>query len=179
MMLAMPIQHLAAFDLREANLALARWGHRMGACNRPNADVWAHGVFLHGDLIALSVTATTIKPGGTCGLDRTQAIELARLCAAVPWANRVMLRLWREAIMPAYGRPWAVNYQDEALHSGNTYRLDGWVRLGRTRSGTDTRSGKRGRNKTVWGWHSDPVQRRQRACTASSPPCIQLSEAAD
>jgi hypothetical protein len=53
-------------------------------------------------------------------------------------------------------RPWAVSYQDEALHDGDTYRFDGWTRLARSRSGTDHRSGKRDRNKTIWDWNADP-----------------------
>jgi hypothetical protein len=158
-----PICRLAEIPLDEANAALVRWGHKMGACNRPNADVWAHGLFAHGEMVGVAITAGLIRE--TCaGLTRGQAVELARLCAARPDLCRVVLRLWREFVFPALGRAygyhWAVSYQDEALHSGNTYRFDGWVQLGRSRSGTDQRSGRKGRSKTIWGWCADEQTRR-------------------
>ena len=90
------------------------------------------------------------------GLSRAEAVELGRLCAATPHLCRPMLRLWREMVLPdlarAYGYRWAVSYQDAALHTGNLYRFDGWVRLATSRSGTDPRSGRKGRNKVIWGW---------------------------
>ena len=68
-----------------------------------------------------------------------------------------MLRLWREFVFPAFGAPWAVSYQDEKLHTGNLYRFDGWRVLATSqRSGPDTRSGRAGRSKSVWGWNRDP-----------------------
>jgi hypothetical protein len=158
-MLIAPIQHLAQIELRDANTALLLWQHKMGACSRPNADIWAHGMFEHGRLVSVAIGAGLIRETAG-GSTRAEAIELARLCAARPDLCRVMLRLWREMVFPAFGRPWAVSYQDEALHSGDTYRFDGWVHLGRSRSGTDSRSGRKGRNKTIWGWHADPIVRR-------------------
>ena len=161
-MLIAPIQHLAQIELAEANAALVRWGHRMGACNRPNADIWPHGMFEHGRLVAVTIGAGLIRERTVDGLTRNDAMELARLCAARADLCRVMLRLWREMIFPAYGYPWAISYQDEALHSGDTYRFDGWIPLGRSRSGTDSRSGRKGRSKTIWGWHADPAVRAAR-----------------
>lgn len=158
-----PIVHLAAIDLGQANDALTAWGHAMGPCHRPDGLAWAHGLFASGELVAVTVTATLIRP--TCaGLTRAQAGELARLCSARPDLCRAALRLWREFVFPIaaarYGWTWAVSYQDERLHTGNTYRFDGWVKLARSRSGTDSRSGKRGRVKTIWGWTADPIARR-------------------
>lgn len=165
MILIAPIAHIAQIDMDEANNALVSWGHRMGACNRPNADIWAHGLHEHGRLVAVAVTAGLVAR--TCaGFTRAEAVELARLCAARPDLCRVMLRMWREFVFPplchCYGYQWAVSYQDEALHSGDTYRFDGWVRLDRSRSGTDQRSGREGRSKTIWGWHPDPAERAAR-----------------
>ena len=167
-MLVAPIAHLEAIGLEDANAALERWGHRVGPCHRPNGHLWAHGLFEHGALVAVAVSAALIRE--TCqGLDRARAFELARLCAARPHLCRPMLRLWREFVFPplcrCHGWEWAVSYQDEALHSGDLYRFDGWVRLGRSRSGKDPRSGRQGRTKTVWGWHEDGAVRAA-ACRA-------------
>lgn len=155
-MLFDPIMHMAEIPLTEANGALARWEHKMGPCNRPNGTVWAHGLFHCGELAAVTVTAGLVRE--TCaGLTRAEAVELARLCAARPGLCRLMLRSWREFIFPqlaaSRGWSWAVSYQDKQLHTGATYRFDGWgVLLDRTSSGTDTRSGRKGRVKRVWGW---------------------------
>jgi len=163
-MLIAPIAHIEAIELADANAALVRWEHRMGPCNRPNGYMWAHGLFAHGELIAVTISAALIRE--TCaGLTRAEAFELARLCAARPHLCRAMLRLWREFVFPAHcrrhGYEWAISYQDEALHSGDTYRFDGWVRLREhARSGTDQRSGRKGRSKTIWGWNENEVARR-------------------
>jgi antitoxin VapB len=164
MMLIAPISHLAEIDLSEANKALVAWGHKMGPCNRPNGDMWAHGLFAHGRLAAVAIGSALIS-ANVAGISRQDAFELARLCAARPDLCRVMLRLWREFAFPdlcrAKGWTWAISYQDEALHSGDTYRFDGWLMLKEhARSGTDQRSGRKGRSKTIWGWHSDPEIRR-------------------
>jgi len=158
----LPLAHLRTIDLAEANAALVLWEHRMGPCNRPNQDISAQGLFAGGELVAVTVTASLIRE--TCaGLTRAEAVELARLCAARPALCRVMLRMWREFVfVPACEFRtwrWAVSYQDERVHTGDTYRFDGWVRLARSRSGTDKRSGRCGRNKTIWGWHADPMVR--------------------
>ena len=153
--LAPAICHVEQVDLEVANKALVAWGHRMGPCKRPNADIWAHALFEHGEPVAVTIAAGLIAE--TCaGFTRAEAFELARLCAARPTLCRVMLRLWREMVAPAicrvHGYRWAVSYQDKALHTGNTYRLDGWDVVGESRSGTDRRSGRKGRSKRIWGW---------------------------
>lgn len=162
-MIIAPIAHVAAVEIDVANAALNRWQHRMGPCNRPNGHLWAHGLFEHGTLLAVTISSSLIRES-CAGLDRSQAFELARLCAERPNLCRVMLRLWREFVYPplcrAHGWSWAVSYQDESIHTGNTYRFDGWVRLGRSRSGTDRRTGRKGRNKTIWGWHPEAGARR-------------------
>lgn len=166
MSLVAPIAHIAQIDMADANAALVAWRHKMGPCNRPMGMQRAHGMFAHGRLVALTVTADLVA--NTCaGLSREDAVELARLCASRPDLCRPMLRLWREFVFPSYGAPWAVSYQDEALHSGDTYRFDGWVRLQtHARSGHDRRSGKPGRTKTVWGWHAAAAARTARRIAA-------------
>jgi antitoxin VapB len=146
-------------DNHEADLALTLWGHKMGMCNRPIGLVQSHGAFLDGELCAVTVTADLVRE--TCaGFNRAQAIELARLCADRPHLCRPVLRLWREFIFPCYGKSWAVSYQDKKLHNGDTYRFDGWVKLGASRSGNDTRGeGRKGRSKIIWGWNADKRMR--------------------
>ncbi len=154
-----PIQHIEAIENAEADAALIAWGHKMGPCKRPMGTLVSHGMFAHGKLVALTVTADLVA-ATAAGMTREEAIELARLCASRPDLCRPMLRLWREFVFPCFGKPWAVSYQDEALHTGNVYRFDGWVQLRENcRSGTDKRSGRKGRTKTVWGWHADAGMR--------------------
>jgi hypothetical protein len=155
-----PIVSFDTITVEEMNACLVSWGHRMGALRRPMGKMLAHGLHHNGALVAVVGTADLIN--GTCaGLSRAEAIELARLCAIRPDLCRPALRLWREFVFPALGREWAVSYQDEALHSGNTYRFDGWVQLGRSSSGPDRRSGRPGRSKTIWGWHCDAAVRTE------------------
>ena len=157
--LLVPLQHIERIENADADRALIAWGHKMGPCRRVQGALVSHGMFAHGRLCAVSVTADLVRES-CAGLTRREAIELARLCADRPDLCRPMLRIWREFVFPHFGRPWAVSYQDEALHSGNVYRFDGWVQLREhARSGTDSRSGRKGRSKTVWGWHADPAQR--------------------
>lgn len=127
------------------------------------------------------VSADTLIRERVGGLTRHDAIELSRLCAVRPDLCRVALRLWRffvfSAIAAARGCRWAVSYQDAVLHSGNLYRFDGWVTLGRSRSGTDSRSGRRGRRKVIWGWCDDAQIRRNRTfalhmATTDRPPAL-------
>lgn len=149
--------------LEEANRALTAWGHRMGEIHRPFAgDSAEHGLIHDGKLVAVACTAGLIREsvGGVEGIDRSNAVELARLCAARPGLCRVALRLWREFTWPSFGRAYAVSYQDADLHTGNTYRFDGWERRGFSASGTDSRSGRAGRRKWVWVWPRQGVQGR-------------------
>ena len=147
---------LAAFDaidMDAANGLLERWRHKMGPCRRPLGTLQAHSLRFHGEPVGVVVTADLVRE--TCaGLSRHDAIELARLCCATRDISRVLLRLWRLLIFPAYRRRWAVSYQDASLHSGDLYRFDGWKVIGHSRSGTDRRSNRRGRSKRIWGYEA-------------------------
>lgn len=148
----------------ELNACLNAWGHQMGALRRPTAG-WAHGLRYDGRLQAVVATDSLIAPR-VAGLSRRDAVELSRLCAARPDLCRVALRLWRAFVFPeisaARGYHWAVSYQDAALHSGNLYRFDGWTRLGESRSGIDSRTGRIGRTKVIWGWCGESMSRPAR-----------------
>lgn len=150
-----PVFHIQEIPMDVANKALVEWNHKMGPCNRPMGLQVAHGFIHHSELVALTVTADLVAQE-VCGKNRTEAVELARLCASRSDLCRVTLRLWRELLFPAFaaarGYSWAISYQDANLHTGNTYRFDGWRKLGVSRSGTDKRSGRKGRNKVIWGW---------------------------
>lgn len=157
-----PLVSFDAIDQDDLNRCLVEWGHRMGPLNRPTPSV-AHGLRHDGRLVA--VTATDhLAAANVAGFSRQQAVELSRVCAERPDLCRVALRLWREFVFPAMARvrgcTWAISYQDAALHSGNLYRFDGWVRLAFSHSGTDTRTGRPGRDKFVWGWNADAATRR-------------------
>lgn len=163
-MLAPPIAALEAIDREALNRALIAWEHKMGPWTRPNYGLERfHGLFYNGEMVAVTAAARPIREVVAGGLPRDDVVELGRLCAGRPHLCRPMLRLWREFVFPALGRPWAISYQDSVLHSGSIYRLDGWVRIGVSRSGTDARSGRKGRSKVVWGWSHLPNLRREHA----------------
>jgi antitoxin VapB len=156
-----PLYAFDQIDLAQANALLVRWGHKMGPLERGNVVGVHYALFEHGEPVAVAMAAPLIREcvgGGNQHLTRDNTIELARLCAARPGLCRVALRLWREGVFPAMrtpgGRPYtaAISYQDADLHSGNTYRFDGWVCIGRSSSGADRRSGRKGRNKRIWCW---------------------------
>lgn len=146
----------------ELNTCLRAWRHHMGPLSRPTM-AWAHGLRCNGDLTAVVSADILIQPR-VAGFSRRQAIEVSRLCAARPDLCRVALRLWRSFVFPYLcserGCRSAVSYQDAIEHSDNLYRFDGWVRVGRSRSGGDPRTGRKGRKKVIWGWCDDPVERR-------------------
>ncbi len=125
----------------------------------------------YGRPVAVAATDRLIRERAA-GLERSDAVELSRLCAARPDINRAMLRLWRAFIFPeltaAHGFRWAISSQDKALHRGNLYRFDGWVALAHSASGTDSRSGRRGRRKIVWGWCDDEDERPARTRLADT-----------
>lgn len=152
-----PLIHFDPISVAQANSALTVWGHRMGPLERPFQSIdRAHGLF-HGDqLVAVTVTSTLICArvgGGLQHINRGNALELSRLCADRPGLCRVALRLWREFVFPSLGVPIAISYQDADLHTGNTYRFDGWERIGYSRAGgVDRRSGRPSRNKHIWAW---------------------------
>lgn len=164
-----PLVSFDAIDGEQLNRALVDWRHKMGPLHRPRFGRFggAHGLFHEGALVAVVATEQMIA-AETCGLSRDQAFELARVCAIRPDLCRAIVRLWREFAFPCFAsatnppRSWAISYQDAVQHTGHLYRLDGWVRLGETRSGTDDRGreGKRtGRRKVVWGWTADGAAR--------------------
>jgi hypothetical protein len=151
-----PLSVFGAISLEDANACLVEWGHKMGPCERPKTREWSLGLF-HGDeIVAVTVTTSlmnaTIGGGHGLPLGRDNTIELARLCAIRSGLCRVALRVWRETFLRDLGVPFAMSYQDNDMHSGNTYRFDGWKCIGRSRSGTDQRSGREGRDKSVWLW---------------------------
>lgn len=159
MMLVPPVFHVESIDRSELNRWLVAWQHRMGPYTRPSFAIEAHhALFMHGEPVA--VTATGDSPRevvGDTGLGRFELVELCRLCAGRPGFNRVMLRLWREGLFPdiakAQRRQFAVTYQDESLHTGDTYRFDGWFRIGKGGGGgRDSRTGRTGRQLSIWGW---------------------------
>jgi hypothetical protein len=165
-MTLLPLVSFEPISRAELNARLVAWSHAMGPCTRP-AEHWSHGLRYEGELVAV-VGADTLIREQVAGLSRAEAVELSRLCAAAPGLCRVALRLWREFVFRPLARErgwtWAVSYQDEGLHTGATYRFDGWVKLARSRSGTDQRSGRRGRTKTIWGFsHDAEAMRRARA----------------
>lgn len=141
----------------DLNQCLIAWGHRMGPIHRPTGG-WSHGLVHDGELVAIVATDTLIRER-VAGLTRHEAVELSRLCAARPDLSRVALRMWRAFVFPLLceqcGFNWALSYQDAGIHSGNLYRFDGWVRFATSRSGNDSRSGRKGRRKVIWGWSDD------------------------
>jgi hypothetical protein len=144
-----------------ANELLARWNHKMGPITRPEEfGMWSHALVHDERPVAVTVTATLMREnvgGGLSQLTRANTVELARLCAERKHLCRVALRLWREFVFPQLGYPIAISYQDADLHSGDTYRFDGWKRVAFARGGSaDPRSGRMGRNKWVWVWPDLP-----------------------
>lgn len=164
-----PLVSFDAIDRDELNRCLVAWGHRMGPLNRPSfREGRAHGLRHDGVLVAVTATEQMI-PAATAGLTRDEAMELARVCAVRSHLCRPVVRLWREFVFPAiarsWGTPWAISYQDAVLHAGDLYRHDGWLRIGASSSGTDTRGdgpARKGRRKVIWGWHADRATRFER-----------------
>jgi antitoxin VapB len=147
------------------NALLDRWGHKMGPLARPFPSQ-AHALYHVSDPVCVVTHSCLIAPHVADGLGvltRENTIEVSRLCAVRPGLCRVGLRLWREFVFPALGYPWALSYQDADLHSGNTYRFDGWERVGFSHSGSDKRSGAKGRNKWIWIWPKGARQLQQKA----------------
>jgi len=136
-MLILPVVHIEAIDRAELNRWLSAWGHRMGEFHRPSYAIEAHHALMHnGRPVAVTAASETVREVvGQTGIRREQCVELARLCAARPHLCRAMLRLWREFVFPAvadvHRRQIAISYQDADLHTGQTYRFDGWRMIGR------------------------------------------------
>ncbi len=145
-----PLATFERITLDELNGCLVAWEHKMGELHRPFACE-CYGLRHNGQIVGVIATAGLISER-VGGLTRVEAIEVARLCAARTNLCRVVLRLWREMVFPTMSYRYAVSYQDEGLHTGHTYRFDGWHAIARSRSGPDRRTGRQGRNKTIWAW---------------------------
>ena len=166
----LPLEPLVWFDRidrREANQLLIEWQHKMGPIKRQVDSEVCHVLIASGAPVALTAASTLIREnvgGGLGHLTRENTIELSRLCASRSGLCRIALRIWREFVFPGLGFPSAISYQDADLHSGATYRFDGWQRVGFSHSGTghqppEVRSGraaagerKKGRDKWIWRW---------------------------
>lgn len=161
-LLDVPIVGIHPIDMWNANRLLVEWGHKLGPCERPFRQE-AYALEVDARPVAVAVSASIVN-GPVAGYDRQQVVELARLGASERWANRVMLRLWRECCAPRWAC-WpvlaAVSYSVNAMHSGDLYRFDGWEKVrddagGSRGGGTWTR--KRDANepvvgkKSLWVW---------------------------
>lgn len=156
-----PAVGLYDLDLDDANRLLVEWGHKLGPCERPFRSE-AFALELHGEPISVAISASTVSETAA-GFDRVQLVELARLAARVRWANRVMIRLWREVCAPKWPC-WpvraAVSYSHNAMHSGNLFRFDGWEKVredcGSSGGGTWSKPRAEGDavrgSKTLWLW---------------------------
>jgi antitoxin VapB len=177
------IDPLVSFDViseDELNWCLDKWNHKMGPLNRPlQYGGGAHGIRYNGNLVAVTAWSTLIRE--TCAgmewLPRETTTELSRVCAERRDLCRVAVRLWREfaflRIREERGHDWAVSYQDSSFHVGDLYRFDGWVKLGRFKSGgKDPRTGRKGRAGWVWGWHPEAAERRRRALSDSAQQAL-------
>jgi hypothetical protein len=150
-----PVASFEPIELVDANELLRRWGHAMGPLERGDSRGWAHVLTHERRPVALATTSYLIRQvagGGQTHLTRENTCELSRLCAERSGLCRVALRLWREFVFPSLPFEHALSYQDADLHTGATYRFDGWTRGGFSSSGTDARTGKRGRRKWIWTW---------------------------
>jgi len=151
------------YDLATANGLLVEWGHRLGPCERPFRSE-AYALTVEGKPVAVAISASAVS-AVVGDYRRNEVVELARLCAhpSCPWANRVLLRLWREVCAPRWAS-WtpqaAVSYSQNAHHTGDLYRFDGWekVRENCGSTGGGTWSTRRAADapvagrKTLWAW---------------------------
>lgn len=142
--------------LSEANDLVVKWKHSLGPCWRPFASqCWTFEVDC--TPVAVAITASTVS-AKVAGYDRHEVVELARLCAANDWANRLMLRWWRE-IGAQRWQLWpvlaAVSYSVRG-RPGNLYRFDGWElaaeNAGSNGGGTWSTGVNGGKGKRLWIW---------------------------
>lgn len=162
-LLTVPVVGVVPVRLADANALLARWGHKLGPVHRPfRSEAWALEV--DGRPLSVAVTCSIVS-STVAGYRCREVVELARLCSepGVAWANRVMLRLWREVL----ARRWAlwpvkaaVSYSHNAMHRGELYRTDGWEKVtekaGSSGGGAWSRPRYAGEahhgSKTLWLW---------------------------
>ncbi len=168
-------------SLVDANELLVRFGHNLGGVNRPfRSEPW---VFLvDGVPVSVAITASIIsgtvqahrghnlkaRPKTDCTTEcrtynRGEVVELARLASATAWANRLMLRWWREVAAPRWAC-WpvkaAISYSQNARHDGALYRFDGWEKASEECGSSGGGTWSRGRDsshaaagtKTLWVW---------------------------
>ena len=131
------VVHLSPHD---GNQFLAEWPHVLGPCNRPfGQEFW--GLEVAGRMVSVAVSASTVSSTVTDGdgvqWQRSQLVELARICSrpGEGWATRPMLRLWRSVLAPMW-KHWpvdmAVSYATPGK-KGDIYRFDGWTFVRRVR----------------------------------------------
>lgn len=151
-----PVCTFEHIEIAEANELLVNWKHKMGPICRPQFSSDEAHVLRHvGRPVALTVVSTLIPAHMGKGIEhltRQNTCELSRLCAERAGLCRVAIRLWREFVFAESKYEFVISYSDNDLHNGNTYRFDGWKAVGKSRSGTDSRSGTEGRDKTIWQW---------------------------
>lgn len=164
-LMSVPLVALTAIPMANANMLLVDWGHNLGGVKRPS-PMQAFALELDGHPISVVVSAFTVS-NNVAGYDRTDVVECARLCSAPGkgWATRLMLRMWREVCGPRW--PYgpvkaAISYSQNAHHTGNIYRFDGWEKLtdkaGTTQDGTQkwnrgAANTKRPQgSKSLWIW---------------------------
>ena len=164
----MPLCGVYPCEMRVVNILLREWGHRLGTCTRPFGQQ-GFALKIHGNPISVAVSASTVsktivgvgKHGAPIQYTRGEIVECARLCSHPThhYATRLMLRLWREVCAPLWPY-WqaraAVSYSQNAHHSGDIYRFDGWERI-KTDCGSmggGTWSRKRSASEAVHGQKS-------------------------
>ncbi|MGF7178387.1 hypothetical protein [Azospirillum doebereinerae] len=175
-----PVVGFDPIHIDDLNRCLVAWGHKMGPWTRPDfGDQWLFGIRHDGRLVAVTASCALMTPRCAAGLTRADAFELGRVCAVAPDWCRVAVRLWRLAVYPAIcsarGYQWGISYQDALRHSGDLYRHDGWRRIAFARGGgsTDQRTGRKGFDKWIWGWHPDPEILKARELPRATIDAIQ------
>lgn len=129
---AMPIAGFESMDEDAVNELLVDWGHNLGACDRPfGQQGWAF--MLDGVPISVAMSASVVS-STVNGYRCQEVVELARLCSkpGMAWVTRPMLRMWREIggpRWPYWPAQAAISYSQNALHSGDIYRFDGWEKF--------------------------------------------------
>ena len=138
-----------------ANELCVRWGHELGPCRRP-FGLQAFTFDVDGEPVSVAISASTVSTEVVGTLipvryDRTEVVELARLCSANSWANRLMLRWWREVgarRWPYWPVKAAVSYSDRG-RSGDLYRFDGWELAAEDRGDDRPHAALRSRGRTA------------------------------
>lgn len=160
----------------DAGRLLIDWEHQLGTCDRPfGQDHWL--MLVAGQPTALAVSASIVSPTLRDETDqewpRKQALELARIAHHPDawWSMRVMLRLWREALVPQWEHwtPGLLASYSLPGKTGDLYRFDGWTFVRWTkpsRPGPGSTWSKPSRSdavangrKGLWVYHRSPLTR--------------------